>query len=174
MSLINKSIVWIGSKALSRWFSLVWKSEAAVVGSYCFAWPNNSYVKLDHTKLLHAIRNKKKPCSYIQHVSMYNTYVEHQIPPCRYLYLFVGGSTLIPRFYILENVTILQVAVKAAQARLEGDIKTIIPEYPEERHLACALLAWQQLGHSETDSLCAYAHFILFTFHIIVNRLLSR
>ncbi|XP_072936271.1 uncharacterized protein [Epargyreus clarus] len=50
----------------------------------------------------------------------------------------------------------LRCAMRSAYERLEQDardIGTMISKYPEERHVACAVLAWQQLGHKDTDSL---------------------
>ncbi|CAH2068596.1 unnamed protein product, partial [Iphiclides podalirius] len=33
------------------------------------------------------------------------------------------------------------------------DVSAAVSHYPEERYLACALLAWQQLGHGDANSL---------------------
>ncbi|XP_059049333.1 ATP-binding cassette sub-family C member 4-like [Achroia grisella] len=58
----------------------------------------------------------------------------------------------------LEKNPVVEIksAMKAVQARLENNsrnLNTIGSQYPEERYLACALLAWQELGHKDTDSL---------------------
>ncbi|XP_053600748.1 uncharacterized protein LOC128669719 [Plodia interpunctella] len=49
----------------------------------------------------------------------------------------------------------LKTAIRSAHDRLDNtrDVNKIITQSPEERHLACALLAWQELGHSTADSL---------------------
>ncbi|XP_075990852.1 uncharacterized protein LOC142986301 [Anticarsia gemmatalis] len=50
----------------------------------------------------------------------------------------------------------LKCGIRAAQSRLRRDAhvaNTTISAHPEEQHLVCALLAWQQLGHSDADSL---------------------
>nr|ADH16742.1 SMC domain protein [Heliothis subflexa] len=49
--------------------------------------------------------------------------------------------------------------LKAAKQRLdsdERDLSTMTTNHPEQQHLVCALLAWQQLGHEDADSL--YRH----------------
>ncbi|XP_049888060.1 uncharacterized protein LOC126382286 [Pectinophora gossypiella] len=53
----------------------------------------------------------------------------------------------------------LQSALKTTEASLERDsldVLAIVSQRPEERHLSCALLAWQQLGHIHADSLCRF------------------
>ncbi|KAJ0181180.1 hypothetical protein K1T71_003265 [Dendrolimus kikuchii] len=50
----------------------------------------------------------------------------------------------------------LRSAIREAQERLDHDPRDLDMmsfQYPEERHLACAVLAWQQLGHHDADSL---------------------
>nr|UAX26432.1 ATP-binding cassette C subfamily [Galleria mellonella] len=53
----------------------------------------------------------------------------------------------------------LKIAMKTVQRRLESnsrELNTIMSQYPEEKHLVCALLAWQELGHKDADSLCKF------------------
>ncbi|XP_026324306.1 uncharacterized protein LOC113233400 [Hyposmocoma kahamanoa] len=50
----------------------------------------------------------------------------------------------------------LKESLRAVQKNLQSneyDVNTIISQQPVERHLACAYLAWQQIGHSNADSL---------------------
>ncbi|CAB3237242.1 unnamed protein product [Arctia plantaginis] len=50
----------------------------------------------------------------------------------------------------------LKSGIRTAQERLQRvscEGNTTISQYPEEEHLVCALLAWQQLGHTDADSL---------------------
>uniref|UniRef100_UPI00311ABD92 uncharacterized protein LOC110370601 n=1 Tax=Helicoverpa armigera TaxID=29058 RepID=UPI00311ABD92 len=50
----------------------------------------------------------------------------------------------------------LKGAIEAAKQRLDSedrDLSTVSSQHPEQQHLVCALLAWQQLGHEDADSL---------------------
>ncbi|XP_068629092.1 centromere-associated protein E-like [Battus philenor] len=54
----------------------------------------------------------------------------------------------------------LKLEITAMQEQLESnlwDVNSVISNYPDKRYLACALLAWQQMGHGDTNSLY---HFI--------------
>ncbi|CAG4922486.1 unnamed protein product [Colias eurytheme] len=55
-----------------------------------------------------------------------------------------------------KNTSIdLKEAIKNAYESLDRDcdIKVMLSQRPEEQHLACAVLAWQRLGHSRVESL---------------------
>ncbi|XP_022829083.1 uncharacterized protein LOC111358254 isoform X2 [Spodoptera litura] len=50
----------------------------------------------------------------------------------------------------------LKGSIRAAKQRLDSearDLSTVSSQHPEQQHLVCALLAWQQLGHNDADSL---------------------
>ncbi|KAJ2946417.1 hypothetical protein O0L34_g12456 [Tuta absoluta] len=59
-----------------------------------------------------------------------------------------------------KNPTLdLKTALLNAQDKLEsehGNVSAIVNQRPDERHLSCALLAWQQLGHCHVDSLYSF------------------
>lgn len=63
---------------------------------------------------------------------------------------------------------VIQSAMRLVQNRLENishNMNLMKSQYPEERHLTCAMLAWQQLGHHDTDSLYQYV-FIIYMYRI--------
>lgn len=59
----------------------------------------------------------------------------------------------------------LQDAIKEAKQRLDKDtdgrdLGATSVEDSEEQHILCALLAWQQLGHHDVNSLCRSTIFL--------------
>ncbi|XP_045530136.1 uncharacterized protein LOC123717912 isoform X1 [Pieris brassicae] len=55
----------------------------------------------------------------------------------------------------------LKDAMQSAYQHLEEgsyDVNMLMAQGPEEQHLACAILAWQRLGHGRVDSLINFIH----------------
>ncbi|CAH0600503.1 unnamed protein product [Chrysodeixis includens] len=50
----------------------------------------------------------------------------------------------------------LKASLKNSDTRLlkeTGDLDSVLAKFPEQQHLVCAMLAWQQLGHTDAESL---------------------